>query len=645
MRLEAEWKFGEFRLDPAERHVWHGETLVPLRPKLFATLSYLVEHAGRLITREELLRAIWSRTHVDETLLRGTMRELRSALGDDAEHPQFIETVPHQGYRFVAAVTRVARPDSRDTSLLAAGTLVERRAELDKLEGALGRALDRRRQVVLVTGDAGMGKTALVDAWTSGLSNRNGVLVARGQCVEQYGAAEAFLPILEAVAQACRGRSGKRVLATLAQYAPTWLVQLPSLLTDTELDRLQRATQGAGRDRMLREMAEAIEALSVEMPITLLLEDLHWSDPSTVDLLGMLARRREPARLLVLGTYRPADVIITGHPMRTLKQELHARGLCEEIALEFLTPAGVAEYLDARSGGTRAAAARRERYAADHADRPTHELATLARLVHRRCDGNPLFVVTMVDYLVDREAIRPDVEGWHTGDDVGQLENGVPDGLKQLIERQLERLSEDDQQLLQAASVAGTTFTSTAVAAALDVAVDQVDERCDRLVGRAQFLDWHHAGSRPDGVAASHYQFRHALYQQVLYARLSSGRLARLHRRIGEREEAVWGARASEHAAALAMHFERAHDYARALPYLAHVAKSAMVPIRVPGEPGGLRTRAGPAGAHAGRTRAPRSRADVRSAAAGHLSDDDRVRLHGVVADRRACAPAPQRPR
>src|SRR5262245_18360391 len=98
--------FGAFQLKPAAKQLWRGTALVALRPKLFAALHYLVEHSGRLITRDELLRAVLSRTHVDETLLRRTMRDLRSSLGDNAESPTFIDTVPHQGYRFLGEVQR-----------------------------------------------------------------------------------------------------------------------------------------------------------------------------------------------------------------------------------------------------------------------------------------------------------------------------------------------------------------------------------------------------------------------------------------------------------------------------------------------------------------------------------------------------------
>src|SRR5215471_18370081 len=180
--------FGAFRLDPAAKQLWRGTSLVPLRPKLFAALHYLIEHSGRLITREELLRAVWSRTHVDETLLRGTMRDLRASLGDDAEAPEFIETIPHQGYRFLGEVRRkrTEHPDSPPMAAKRNG-LFERGAELLQLARSAGRVLQRQRQIVFVTGEPGIGKTALVDAYTTTLPNQHGMIVGRGQCVEQHG--------------------------------------------------------------------------------------------------------------------------------------------------------------------------------------------------------------------------------------------------------------------------------------------------------------------------------------------------------------------------------------------------------------------------------------------------------------------------
>src|SRR5262245_58498686 len=183
------------------------------------------------------------------------MRDLRASLGDDAEYPTFIETVPNQGYRFLGELQRrkVANAEPSIHAKQHHG-LFERGGELEGLSVCASRALDRQRQLVFVTGEPGIGKTSLVDAYIGTLPNRYGMLIGRGQCVEQHGASEPYLPMLEAINQLCRQRAGKRVIPILQQHAPTWLVQLPALLTDNELDGLQRKTQGAGRDRMLREM-------------------------------------------------------------------------------------------------------------------------------------------------------------------------------------------------------------------------------------------------------------------------------------------------------------------------------------------------------------------------------------------------------
>ncbi len=558
MGFEGDLVFGAFRLDPAGRQVWRGTTAVPLRPKLFAALQYLVEHPGRLVTREELLRAVWSRTHVDETLLRGTMRDLRAALDDDAEAPRFIETIPHQGYRFLADVRREATTREPGAAPRAGEApphgLIERDRERTQLDRCLDRALDRKRQIVFVTGEPGIGKTALVDAFLEGLPNRHGVLVGRGQCVEQYGGSEAYLPVLEAIGQLCRHRAGKRVLGILNQYAPTWLAQLPALLTDGELDALQRKTQGAGRDRMLREMAEALEALSVEMPVALVFEDLHWSDHSTLDLLGVLARRREAARLLVVGTYRPADLIVSGHPLRALKQELHSRGLCEEVPLGFLSEPAIGAYLADRFGA---------------APEDTG-FRSLAQLINRRTDGNPLFMVNIADDLVARGVIAIREGAWRVQVDREQMGAGVPDGLKPLIDRQLERLPAEDQRLLEAASVAGRVFSSATMAAALEATPDSVDERCEELVRRGVFIE------EAPGLASGQHRFLHDLYLQALYERLSASRRARLHRRIAEFEVQAPADAVRERAAQLAVHFERGGDPATAVGHLQQAASNAL---------------------------------------------------------------------
>ena len=127
-------------------------------------------------------------------------------------------------------------------------------------------------------------------------------------------------------------------------------MQLPALMSTTEFEALQRRVSGTTRERMLRELAEAVEVLTAERPLLLVLEDLHWSDGSTLEWLAYVARRLDWARLLVLGTYRPVDAIVRAHPVRPVMQELQRHGRGVELVLPYLPETGVAAYLARRFG-------------------------------------------------------------------------------------------------------------------------------------------------------------------------------------------------------------------------------------------------------------------------------------------------------
>jgi predicted ATPase len=432
---------------------------------------------------------------------------------------------------------------------------VGRKAELAQLHSWLQQALHGSRQVVFVTGEAGLGKTTLVEAFLQELGSFGPLRIGHGQCVEHYGAGEAYLPVLEALGRLCTEPGGQELIALLARQAPTWVVQMPWLVTDAEVEALQRRVMGGTQERMLREIAEALSVLTAERPLILVLEDLHWSDPSTLNLIAWLARRQEPARLLVLGTYRSADVPRLGHPLHAVVHELkmHKRG--DELALTWLTEVAVAEYLTARFPGTALP-------------------SELAHLVHRRTEGNPLFMVNVVDawegqgWLEEGEGVRQLRMG------LDELAQGVPEGLRQMLAQQLARLSMEEQQVLDAASVAGVEFSAAAVAAGLELDVVEAETRCEGLARQQQWLRAIGSDTWPDGTVAGRYAFIHALYQNVVYQQLAAARRIHLHRRIGASKEWAYGLRAGEIAAELAVHFEHARDYGRAVQYLQQAAKT-----------------------------------------------------------------------
>ena len=370
MPSPSQWTFGPFRLDTANACLWQGEQMPALRPKAFAVLAYLVTHSGELVTKEALFDAVWLGAAVSDTVLKACIYQIRQVLGETVETPQYIATVHGRGYRFIAPVTAVEQPATAPVAsvppLAALSSscqpvilsppwpsplLVEREAVLRQLHAWLAEARQGRRRVVLVMGEAGIGKTAVVTAFTAQAAAQHAVRIAWGQCVEHCGAGEAYMPILTALGQLCRGPDGTRIVAILRQQAPTWLVQMPWLLRPTDRALLQQELHGVTRDRMVRELAEMLDTLTAAVPLVLILEDLHWSDHATLDVLAILARRREPARLLLLGTYRPVDGTGHDHPLRTVAQDLRIHAYSAELPLDLLSASAVEAYLKARLVG------------------------------------------------------------------------------------------------------------------------------------------------------------------------------------------------------------------------------------------------------------------------------------------------------
>jgi predicted ATPase len=315
---------------------------------------------------------------------------------------------------------------------------------------------------------------------------------------------------------------------------------------------------------MLRELAEAIEVLSEKTPVALWLEDLHWSDASTLDWLAYVARRPGAARLFVVGTCRPVDVTPSRHPLPAVLRELLLHEQGREIRLDLLDEPAVGEYLRRRLGsGPDAAAAAR--------------LAALARLVHRRTEGNPLFMASAVQDLIGRGVLVQEDGQWRVTAPPETLEVTIPEDVRGVIALQFGRLADDERCVLEVASVAGLEFSAASVAAGAAADVAEMEARCAALAQPAAFLVARGTDTWPDGTVAGRYGFRHWLHQQLVYEHVGAGRRAEVHRRIARRLAAAHGERADEIAVELAAHFERGHDAGRAVH---HLHRAAMVATR-----------------------------------------------------------------
>jgi predicted ATPase/DNA-binding winged helix-turn-helix (wHTH) protein len=559
-------QFESFRLDTSNECLWQSGAQITLPPKPFAILRYLVENPGRLITHDELLDALWPETYVQPQVLRTYMLELRKVLGDDAASPRFIQTLPKRGYCFVAPVvdgidirnsrspatpTQDARPAAPQAAIPA--PIVDREDEMRRLHALAQFAAAGQRQVVFVTGGAGIGKTALVDAFLNDVAPGS-VIVARGQCVEAIGEKEQYYPVMEALSQLCASPDGERACRILARMAPQWL---PAMGRESEGGAAAASRPAA--ERLPGELCGALEEFTIDKPLIFVFEDLHWADESTRGLISALARRRTPAKLMVVATYRAQDGS-ADQPLKALKQDLLIRRLCAELVLEPLDRHAVRELLSRELG---------------QALLPVG----LDDYVFQRSEGNPLFVIALLRHLITQQYLvrekTGEGSGWKQLAPFPEVETGLPDELLQMIELEVERLNPNDQRLLEAASLINVAFPAWAVAAALEDDAAEIEEACDDLARRLYFVRRAGEDELPDGSRSAFYVFAHGLYREVLYQRQSASRRARRHIRIAERLGQLFAGREASVAQEMAIHFEAAGNWQRAAGALRSAARHA----------------------------------------------------------------------
>jgi DNA-binding winged helix-turn-helix (wHTH) protein len=259
--------FTPFCLDAVNQCLWRRgdaalEERILLTPKAFAVLTHLVEHAGRLVTHDELLEAVWPDTIVEPQSVKKHILDVRTALGDRPKNSLFIETIPKRGYRFIAPVSEPIASSRVVSGKPTQSSLVGRGGALEVLRQTWQRALSGERQIVFITGEPGIGKTALAEEFRRQVAvGELSIRIAHGQCIEGYGSKEAYGPMLDALGRLCRGPRAEPIVQILSAEAPTWLAQLPALLTRERREVLQREILGANRERMVREIGVRRPAL------------------------------------------------------------------------------------------------------------------------------------------------------------------------------------------------------------------------------------------------------------------------------------------------------------------------------------------------------------------------------------------------
>jgi DNA-binding NarL/FixJ family response regulator len=393
--------------------------------------------------------------------------------------------------------------------------LVGRQAELDLLVGALDATVAGRGGLVLLGGPPGIGKSRLADELAE-IGAARAVQVLWGRCWEA-GGAPAYWPWT----QSLRGLVRNADTASLQVLVAGGGADLAQLLPDIRerlagLPELEPAPPEAARFRLFDHVSGFIARAAEAEPVLLVLEDLHAADASSLLLLQFLAAELGQTRALVLGTYRDVE-LGRDHPLAAVLPELVRSRSAERVTLSGLSPDEVARLIEAVTGQDSG--------------------ADLSSAVHAETDGNPLFVAELVRLLAAEDRLYAPAEGrWP-----------IPDGVREVIERRLDRLPAACRQLLSFGAVLG-----------LDFSVEVLQELAGRsaqeiLESLRDAVDARLVATVP--VEPGQFRFAHALVRDTLYEELSPADRVRFHREVGEALELVYDGDPAPHVAELAHHF------------------------------------------------------------------------------------------
>lgn len=531
-------QFGAFTLDAVNECLWRDGRRIPLPPKPFAVLRYLVENAGRLVSHDELLDALWPGVYVQPQVLRTYVLDLRRVLDDDARNPRYLQSLPKRGYCFVAEVTEAAQPRAMtaETAAKPAHSLAGRERELDLLHAALEKASAGERQVVFISGEWGIGKSALVDQFRKQVEAKRAATVGVGQCVPGLASRQEYYPLSDALRPICSDSDAPRACNLLHRGADS-------------------AHNGGLPHLLPGDVCAALEQIAGEKPLLLIVEDIQWADEPTLSVLSALARRHGGAKVLVLVTLTP-QTGSTAHAVISLIHDLRMRRLCCEIRLARLGRSPIGELLIAEL-------------------RQAELPCGLRDFVYQQSEGNPRFARTILEHLIAEEALVRSEGRWELRTALDESDAAPPGELARMVELAIENLDSREQKILEAASLAPVAFPAWLVAAAIAEDVASVEDSCEELSRRLSFVKRAGEDELPDGTRSGFYVFAHALYRDVLYQRQSPARRGIRHIRVAERLREMFRGRESLIARDAANHYQAAGDWPNAVNMLTIAAQRA----------------------------------------------------------------------
>lgn len=477
--------FGDFEFDEGRWELRKAGTPVDAPPKVMQTIGMLIRNRERVVKSEELLETLWLDVTVTEASLLKAIRLARKVLGDDGDAQKMIRTTRGRGYRFVAEITMI-RPSGSGFSVPPAASgpasrapvFVGREAELSELSRAFDQAVEAEGSLLLVSGEAGTGKTRLVGAFGRQVTSQ-GARVALGRATEEGGAPELWpwIQILRSFSALTRGAAWNELERVIGQRegareSASW----PLFQSD------------AARFRFFDAVSTLLREHSERHPLVIVLEDLHGADAASVGLLRFLARELSEVRVLLVGTYRPDPAPSSSGPLGRLVREARVLKLPGLAARD--TAALLSSHLGTPADGA-------------FVDR-----------VHRVTEGNPLFI----------EEIARHVLSSGTPADAGNLQ--IPERVVEIIRGRLEALDERVHELLSVAAVIGREFDLALLERASRLGRDEVFRRLEPALARRIVM----SSPEPSGEC----RFAHALFREVLYDSMTLALRTEIHGRVAD---------------------------------------------------------------------------------------------------------------
>jgi DNA-binding winged helix-turn-helix (wHTH) protein/tetratricopeptide (TPR) repeat protein len=535
--------FGPFRIPPAVNVLFRGDDVVPLEPLAVRVLRYLAEREGTVVSKQELLEQVWPDAFTTEAVLKKSVSLVRRALEDDPGEPRFIETHHRRGYRFIARVSSEARREP-ERPIPDFNPFVGRENEIAALEAEYRATLDRAGRLVVITGEAGIGKTQLArrfQAWTAAEGAQG--LYARffdyqGSRLAPY---ETFLDLLGVALEIDRGQE-TAAQSLRARASERWGVSLPDELFAAPSEPSPIGL-GDGRFRVVVPVADCFVRLSRERPLVLLLDDLQWADETAQDVIGYLMRTAQAERIFLLGTCRSEELESAGHPVHQWLERQASYRTFTTIGLKPLSESVCRRAIGAVFGG-----------APDVLSLTPEEM----RAIHRGTGGNPYFLMEVLRLLLVEGGITADPE--HSGRWLctGLRDLRLPETLVMAARAKLRRLPPETRELLELAAVVGDEFHTDMLAA---------------MRGRpAESLALPLAEARAAGALSTQtvspgedFRFHHSILREVLYADIDPPKRRLLHAAAARALETVHAAATDRVAVAIGIHYEAACDRPGAL--------------------------------------------------------------------------------